>query len=456
MTSKFVPFLVAGTMLMAIEAAPAYADLHDQTVNVLIRNGENAGLVKRGNDGRDRPADQYYPGAEQIQITQLATGEILMFGMGTYELNGALPNNRMQLFCASVAMDPTAGPTLQSMQYITNNNGNRYRNANYPRAMSIFNGEAAYIEYNYAPDNRARRYGMVVGAGCQVMEGQTQVQAKNNDDCAGGQGGEDSVIFKQTATETRIYSSDLCNGNGRDDKWTRDTRITRNGNQYNIQKISDFNDERNEERTRGIFIATADPNLFVTCWTAGNTQPSNRGVRCAGYNTNTDLDVEDRLLWRQYLARREGEVYQTQIRLSPVLDSAGNPTNIAISEHEQLVKRRRREKGQATRMITTLQFSPAGMDVLTIPAPGYARAQDVTHGITCSTLWGREGETKSVQFHVSGSINGNPISQASAQIMAFDPATSQVTEGRTFSLGTNQDVGWLSNIYGNKPEHPGP
>ena len=50
----------------------------------------------------------------------------------------------------------------------------------------------------------------------------------------------------------------------------------------NIQKLEDFSIEAREERTRGTILQTNVPDMVLACWTAGNTQPPNRGVRCAG------------------------------------------------------------------------------------------------------------------------------------------------------------------------------
>ena len=221
------------------------------------------------------------------------------------------------------------------------------------------------------------------------------------------------------------------------------------------RKTQDFIIERREERTRGTILPTGDPAMVAACWTAGNTQPPNRGVRCAGIATANQGNIEDRLMWRQYLMRKEGEQYRTQIRMANVLDAQGNPSNMVLAEYEELNKRRRREKGAATRMVTMVQFTQAGMDVLTLPETGFAVAQDVTHGTNCSTLWGTDGQESPALFLVSGSINGNPISQASAQTLSFNTTTREVISGRTFSLGTNQDVAWLSNIYGNNPQTQG-
>ena len=156
MTSKLGTLLIAGVATMLVLEGPAKADIHDQTFTMLLRDGEDAGITKRRDDGRDRPADQYYPGGEHLTMTQLSNGEILVFGMGTYRLNGELPQNRMQGFCASITMDPVAGPQMQKMEYISANNGDRRRNFNHSEVMNIFGGDVALLEYNYAPNNTNR------------------------------------------------------------------------------------------------------------------------------------------------------------------------------------------------------------------------------------------------------------------------------------------------------------
>jgi MYXO-CTERM domain-containing protein len=457
MTTKIGSTLIAGLALMLAAPSFALADIHAEKVtSLLLRDGNNAGPYEMDAQGRDIPNDDYYPGVEQAQMMQLNTGEVLVFGMASYDLNGAPVNDRVQMMCASVLIDAQAGPVMQSMQYVTNNDGNRNRNAHHPRLTKIFDGEAVAVTYNYAPDNRARAYTTVFGPNCAQISDRKQIMAKNNDDCSETNGETPEIVVEQTATKARLVSFHGCNGNGQDDAWVAGTSITKNADgSFTVSKDWDFSIEANEERSRGTMLPTSEPNLAVACWTAGNTQPPNKGVRCGGIDTAEGTATGDRLLWRQYVERKEGELYRTQIRSAPILDAAGAPTNQAYIEYQELTKRRRNDRGAVSRKASVIQFSREGLDVLAVPQYDIAQAVDVTHGAICSTQFGVEGQTVSAMFTLSGSLNGSTGTLSTAQTVMWDNAARKLINDRQLPLNSTIDTGWLSNIYGQNPENQG-
>jgi MYXO-CTERM domain-containing protein len=422
--------------------------------SLLLRNGNDAGEYRRGEDGRDRPRDQVYPGSEQSQIVQLANNEILIFGMGSYRLNGELPNNRMQMFCASVKMDPIVGPQLQSMSYVTNNNGDRRRNANHVRATGIFHDaagrpEVAAVTYNYAPNNRAQAYQVVFGPGCEQLSERTRIMAKNNDDCS-ETGESPEMVAYQDGTTARLFSAHGCNGNGEDDSWAALVDISKNvDGTYTVDLINDdIRTEREEERSRPDVLALGD--YAVVCLTAGNTQPPNRGVYCSAYDT-----ASGERLWRTAVARKEDGIYRTQIRMNAVLDSAGQPTNTVYTTWREITQRNRRGKGAAKMMGTALRFSRDGMDMLGVPQEDVFPSGDATHPSQCSTQWGTDGVAMSKGFIISGSINGSASALSTGHIVSWDEASRTVVHERKVGLNAAIDTGWLSNIYGNNPNTQG-
>lgn len=458
----------AAALAMALPAISAEAaTAHTDVVTTLLRDGNNAGLVRRGDDGRDRPADQYFPGSEHTTMRQLNTPdkEILIFSMSTYEIDGQSPPNRMQLLCTSVTIDPISGPTVNSMQYVTNNDGNRRRNANHPETELIFGGEAVLAYYNYAPDDRARRYAQVFGPGCQSLSPQTEVMQKNNDDCSETHGNLSMVVTEQTDTYARVVSADGCNGNGRDDAWVNAVRIDKNPDgTFSIDKEWDVSIESQEERHRGtIFKPAGTENLVVECGTAGNNQPPERGVRCYGVDTDPNGEqgenADSRLLWRQYIERYGDEdesgdfIHPTQVRFAPILDAEGNVTDTVMATWQRIEGRRRRGKGSAKAMIASFRFSRDGMEMVAAPQENVFPASDATHASICSTLWGTTGSAEHRAFMISSSVNGSTASFARAAVVGFDGTSASLDT--TVGLRAAIDNAWLSNIYGNNPNTQG-
>jgi hypothetical protein len=274
MTSKIGTILIASATVAMAYQAPAEADIHAEgQFRMLLRNGDNAGRTNRDADGRENALDQAMAGFEQSDMVQLSDNSLLIFGMASYELNGQPAQNRMQMLCASVTMDPIAGPQMQSMQYITANNGQDRRNANHARVRTLFNGDVAYLVYNIGNNNNneAETHAAIIGPGCQVLEPQTLIMAKDNDDCSETNQQDPNVVAEETATTARLYSFEGCNGNGRDDAWINEVVVTRSGpTSFSIDKIQDFSIEVNEECICGMMFVMFDFMLVVVCWIVGN------------------------------------------------------------------------------------------------------------------------------------------------------------------------------------------
>ncbi|HEU5056721.1 MAG TPA: MYXO-CTERM sorting domain-containing protein [Kofleriaceae bacterium] len=444
-----LPSTLAVAFVLVTGDAVARAAPHVDTV--LIRDGKDAGEVNRGADGRDQPRQAVYPGGEQAQMAQLASGDLLLFGMGSYRLNGALPPNRNQMFCAEIHLDPTAGPQVTTLKYVTSNNGDRYRNAHHPRVTSIFGGEAVAVTYNYAPDNLAYAYQTVFGPGCAALSERTQIVAKDNDNCS-ETGPQAEIVSYQDATTARLFSVHGCNGNGSDDSWAAITEVRKLGpGQYQVVAVTDdIRTEAEEERSRPEVIATSAPDLAVVCLTAGNTQPPDRGVYCSGYDSRTG-----QALWRQAVAEKTGDVYRTQIRVRPILDAAGAPTDQAYVTWQELTQRNRKGKGTARLMAAVVRLGRDGMSIEAVPQTDVYPGGDATHASQCTTRWGTDGVVESRLVLVSGSTNGNPAALSSAHIIGWDRTGRELFHELKLNLGAAIDNGWLSNLYGENPTTQG-
>ncbi len=419
--------------------------------DVLLRDGNDAGPVRRDESGRDYPEEDYYPGAEHVGIVALQDDRVLMFGMGSYQLAGVVPNNRVQMFCAATRVDPVTGPAMTTMRYVTNNEGDRYRNAHHPRVTPIFGGAAAAVLYNYAPGDRAQTYMTIFGPNCEQLSPMTLVMAKNDDDCSNSDHRSFTEI-RNAGGVARLVGVYGCNGDGSDDAWGGVQDVVRKSDgSYEISVVTDdILIEEEEERTRGWVVVGTDRSFWTACVTAGNAQPPDRGVVCSAYDTESGA-----ALWRTFVAQKVDEVYQTQIHVVGIRDDGGNPTSMALATWERLTENRRRGKGTVELASAALSFTRQGMQVLTDPSTRVAPTVDGTHLGMCDSLVGADGQTSWRGFLVGSSINGNPFALSVGQTVAWNPAETRLMPDRKYSLNVAIDNAWLSNIYGQNPEQQG-
>ncbi len=432
----------------AAEAAPSAPYVDD----LLLRDGNHAGPARREESGRDVPEQDDYPGAEHVAIVALAGDRILMFGMGSYELSGVQPSNRVQMFCSATHLDPVTGPQLVTMRYVTSNEGDRYRNAHHPRAIPIFGGAAAAVLYNYAPGDRAETYMTIYGPDCQQLSERALVMAKDNDDCSNSDH-RSFVEIRNDGITGRLVGVYGCNGDGSDDAWGGVQDVVRNSDgTYRIDVVTDdILVEEEEERTRGWVVVGEDPSFWTACVTAGNTQPPDRGVVCSAYDTESGT-----ALWRRFVAEKVDETYQTQIHVVGMRDDAGRPTSRALATWERLRDSRRDgRKGSVELASAALSFTRQGMEILTEPTTSVAPTVDGTHLGMCDGMVGAEDRTSWRGFLVGSSINGNPSAISVGQTVAWNAAETRLMPDRKYSLNVAIDNAWLSNIYGQNPNDRG-
>jgi MYXO-CTERM domain-containing protein len=433
--------------------------LHAQIDTVIheIADGDNCGRTNRDAEGRDKKGDNYQACAEHATLAQLADGKsIVMFRLASKDqLNGEPVTDRANLACTSVTLTET-GPVTNIDKYVTQNDGNQYRNAHASVAVPIDGGKAVAVFYNYRPNNNTERYVQVFDGQCNSLSAQTRVMQKNNDDvCASAENGSHQV-YSDVAGLTRVTATCGGNGNNRDDGWQYSVAFQAQPNgTYTAQKEWDLSIEPNEERTRGTSMVIPEQNLVVTCMSAGNTQPTNKGVRCYGIDTNAageqGANANSRLLWRQYVARRDGQIYQTQIKMA----QSRSVTNEATITWQTLVKRRRQSKGDASLQMARIAVTREGMDIIALPVTNAFPGGDATHRAMLSVPFGVAGAEQDAIMLVSTSVNGSTNVMANAQMLTWEPTTRQFVRGRTVGLNSAIDNAWISNIYGNNPNTQG-
>ena len=235
---------------------------------------------------------------------------------GTVKSNGLAPD-RIQLSLVPFHLAQNSDGSVQAVadmtgaKFVTNNNGNEYRNANAPTAFTINNGNVIIATYNYQPNNtnNTERYAMAFGADGTVLMPQTQIYAKTNDDCSMHQDEWADSVAKVVANDTFVDTWNGCNGNGQDDGWftrykytvdsaTAPTKVT-------VQQTVDVSLCPREERSRGKCTVGTDPD-FVTCtWTEGDNQPQRDGVWIAGVDASGTKNGQAAIIWKQQIGGKK-------------------------------------------------------------------------------------------------------------------------------------------------------
>lgn len=455
MTPKIGITLLAAGTLLAFDAAPSLAQVETlDTDKLLVHDGDNAGLTRRDENGRERKGDEYQAGHEHYSLAQLGDGrDILLLGQSSKEVLGGQPVvHRTQLACSSITLQPT-GPVHNLSKYLTANRGNDYRNANAVRALRIAD-DAVAVMYNYQPNNDSIRYAMVVDKDCNVLMPQTEIMAKNNDDVCGNPENSSHLLTQVEGNSVYMTAACLGNGNGRDDGWVYATKFTKlaDGN-WRADKMWDVSTLANEERSRGTMIHIPDLNMVATCQTEGNNQPGDNS-QCAGVDISLDgemgANANSRLLWKQRVAKRDGRIRPIQIKIAPSLTVADEASMTMTS----IVKNNRRGKGRSTLMMARLKFSRDGVDMKALPVAA-GLGQDGTHRAMAAIPYGVDGQERDAFALISGSINGSPNTLATAQVYTWDDTNLQFVRHRSLSLNSAIDFAWISNIYGNNPQTQG-
>jgi MYXO-CTERM domain-containing protein len=313
MTNKlFAMFAVTGLSL----PGAALADIRDAQITKMIASSEtNLAPVTNTNPPRLRRTDEAQAGNEMSHFAFFADGKSgLYFSMST-DLNGVRAPRRMQLAMVPFRLAQEADGSVKAVaemtgaRFVTNNNGNEYRNANHPIAFTAFDGNTICAEYNYQPGNSndTRRYLQCFDQTGATVLPQTQIYAKNNDDCSMNQDKTSTTVVSKTASQTKLVAWRGCNGNGADDGWAQAYTLTKgNDGRIAFRQTVDVSLCPREERSHGFCsVAASDPNTAICSWTEGNTQPQRDGTWLAAVDISGNRNGQRAILWKQQIEGRK-------------------------------------------------------------------------------------------------------------------------------------------------------
>ena len=318
--------IAAGGLLLPVTLeGVAAADVGAAQVTKLLSPSENDLAPTSGDPARLRRTDEEQPGAEMGHLAFFGDQKSgLYFEMRSGELNGTLPPERIQL--ALVPFHLAQGPGGEVIavgdpgaRFVTNNDGNEYRNANHPIAYAVNGGNVICAEYNYQPNNSndTKRYAQCFNKAGDTIMPQTLIYAQNNDDCSMNQDAQSTTLAQTIGTMNYLVAWRGCNGNGSDDGWLQSFAIECDAasTTCSFQEGFDVSLCEREERSHGLCTVGTDPNTAECSWTEGNTQPQRDGTWLAAVDITpgaTGEDLQERILWKQQIDGRKGDDEETR------------------------------------------------------------------------------------------------------------------------------------------------
>lgn len=459
-----------------------------------------------GAPGRLRRTDEEQPGQEMAHLAMFGDGvHGLLFSMSTDLVDPAAPtvshkpNDRIQLALVPFALVKNADGTIAAQadytgvtatgitntaqtggaRFVTNNNGNEYRNANHPSAYAIADGKAICVEYNYQPANTddTQRYMQCFDtAGATVMP-QTKIYAKDNDDCSMNQDKSSTWVINSKPEGgnlvTRAVAWRGCNGNGSDDGWAQGFALTAKSDaagkvtSVTFKETSDVSLCPREERSHGFCsTAAADPNTAVCSWTEGNTQPQRDGVWLAAIDlTKTG---QQSILWKKKVDGQKdlpgiGRTYAMRAMHDRVLSI--DPATKKLVAGDTIIWRSGDVRGNNNgnnkggtyygNNIAIIKADKAGMTYV-VPKTDLSSkllGLDGTHLGMTSALFGTTDAPKVGLAFLSGSHTGGGYA-SQMRVVTFDPTTKTVADDGSFG-GAPYDRHLYPNYLGNNPGNQG-
>jgi hypothetical protein len=498
--------LVAGTALsLALPLMPS--NVQAQTTGAykpgknglfLKVNGPSENDLARTRDGRLRKTDEEFTN-EQAVAKFFADGKQGVYvEMRTGALaDGSTPEHKMQGACTPIEMTQASdGKVLLKKKpgerFISNNDGNEYRNFNKPELMPINNGKNMLIMFNYQPNgtNDTRRYAKVLDANCNLIpltdgngeaREQVRIMAKNNDDCDMHQSGEGPCDISTDANGvTHMSCWAGCNGNGEDDGWLNDITVSctndalGNATGCQIAKNFDISLARREERSRGrCSFADEDPNTAICTWTEGNNQPQREGTWMAAVDVSSTgemgPDAQSRLIWKEMIDGRKEmadgrDTYSSRAKQTRVMTMGANGnlvrTNQIIFQSGDLRGRNRdNEKGGTYRafQLAVIKATRNGMEFV-VPLTNTTDTFlgiDGTHLTSCGAVFGAGTEIMSGMTFLQGSHNGGGVQNPLMKMIGYDATARKFVDLGEASTGGSYDRHIYSNYLGNNPGNQG-
>lgn len=466
MTKTLTATLFTGTVTLLAAAQVFAAEPRSFT----LHDGNNAGRTaderqRRGNN------NQLGVGVEQCNTTVAKQGTqsyLVTLCMGSYTdvplLDGSIgePPGRIQGLCSSVPLDPMLGPdtSRQVMKYVTDEVGDRRRNFHNPKITTIMGGSAVFVEYGYAPNNTNNTETMakVISPTCDALSAPMLVKRQNNDNCKANLNA--AIVLSETANQVRMFQHVECNGNGNDDSRSVGFTITNNNGQYSLQQTFDVQTEPDVERLHpySVPVKALGGEMMLTCGGAGNTNPPNKGARCYMVNAAAGVENNDRVVWRNYVQRRDGNLYAHDPMPTIINDAAGNPTNMVYMTWVEIDLNGRegngsREKGRTQVKGQIYSVSAAGLTPVSLPTYEVTTLADSSHPAFCTSKFGPNGETKAIMLQ--GSIVGSLDGAGRASVLNYSAANRALALEDEVVFARSIDTGWLSKFYGQNPNNQG-
>jgi MYXO-CTERM domain-containing protein len=383
---------------------------------------------------------------------------------------------------------PASGPGMYDT-FITDNDGNEYRNCNRPALMTINGGQNVAFYFNYQPNNTndTRRYVKVLkwdGTLATLRDSngavtnQVRTEAKNNDDCGTSQDALDGDVYYDLGGTTRVAVWGGCNGNNRDDGWLFAHQITcTTADDCTVTRLFDISLATREERTRGhCTVGGADRSFAVCSWTEGNDQPADEGVWIAAVdldpNAENGEEAQSRLLWKDRIAYRDelivnGEARQyyaqraNHVRLLQKLpDGTIEPSSQILYTYGQHRGNNNNDKKggridatmaaviETTRTDYTYVMPKTNIQPLLLGLDG-------THIHMQYAMFGKGEELLPGFSFVMGDHTGGAARNSDLRTIAYDPVTRSMTDLGQHNLGRSYDRHLYSNYLGNNPGNQG-
>lgn len=503
MTNRKVA-LVAGTALSLALGVAGQAQAQTSSYKpgknpvVLRVNGPSENDLARTRDGRLRKTDEEFTN-EQGVVKFLGDGKQGIYvEMRTGALaDGTRPEHRMQGACTPIEMTQASdGKVLLKKKpgerFISNNDGNEYRNFNKPELMPINGGKNMLVMFNYQPNgsNDTRRYAKVLDANCNLIpitdgngeaREQVRIMAKNNDDCDMHQSGDgpcDIATDANGVTHMSCWAG--CNGNGEDDGWLNDITVActndalGNATACQITKNFDISLAQREERSRGrCSFADEDPNTAICTWTEGNNQPQREGTWIAAVDVSSTgengPDAQSRLLWKEQIDGRKEmadgrDTYSVRAKQVRVMAQGANGnmirTNQIIFQSGDLRGRNRdNEKGGSYRafQMSVIKATRNGMEYV-VPMTNTTDSFlgiDGTHLTACQAVFGAGSDIMSGMTFLQGSHNGGGVQEPLMKMVGYDATARKFVDLGEARTGGSYDRHLYSNYLGNNPGNQG-
>jgi len=472
MNPRFLASVVTGLSLLTVTASaePTIATFE-------AHNDMHAGALWKN----DRPNNnnQRGVGAEHQSVTMLSGGRVIVVASGSYtDVTPMIPGaglssteagvlapkdgdpgvqaqgNRVEGLCTAYQLDATKGLVKTNMAYFTDNKSPDWQNMHKAHVQPINGGAAALVLYGHDPNgNRTRVYGKVLGPNCEILSAQTQLFAATNDDY-GGLGDANKTTYADANGITRTCGAFIGNGNGDDDGWAFCVSSKATGQPgpaaYTIAPEFKVVTETQEERTRPTTQTTPFPDMMLACWSKGNDQPTD-SVRCGMVNTAPGVADADRVVWRQYVMQRQGNIHYTTPSVAAILGPDGNPTDTYIVSYVKVdtTNRNGRAKGRTEIQTVPIKITTSGFTALDKPTAGMFGIADGAHPGMTTGFYG--ADKRPVAFMFAGAITDG--GGATAKVIGVTP-DGKLEPVRALNWAAASSGGYTSQWYGHNPNTP--